>query len=99
MPTRPKNQSVKFNVILDPATYAALSAMAEHELTVRAQIIRKALRERYRMTFENQPTCADGSGCLCPLNHQVRQQTQQAQPTRPAPPDPDTRKLLFPTGP
>jgi hypothetical protein len=81
-----------FNVKMDPATYAALTAMHQKEGLSRGQIIRKAIQARYDMLFRGALACADGQQCLCPINHTVRQQNGP-QHTPQAPADPDVRQL------
>lgn len=92
-----KAPSHKFNVILDPATYAALTAMAQSQSVARGHIIRGAIRDRYKMLFQNEPTCANGQGCLCPINHTVQQQAALQKTDPAAPADPDKRTLIQPT--
>jgi len=60
-----------FNVLLSPDHTAMLSQLAATCQCSRGHVLRDALRWRFAMHCNHQPTCATGQPCLVPALHQV----------------------------
>lgn len=56
---------VRFAVNLPPAVHAELSEFAAKVGASRGYIVRTATAAYIRMAVHEQPTCADGTSCLC----------------------------------
>ena len=63
-------------VSLSPAERDLLSALAEHENTSRAHVVRTLIRNAHAFEFGGEPRCANSQHCLCPQLWQRRQANQ-----------------------
>jgi hypothetical protein len=59
-------QSVRFTVCLHEDLNEQLEQMARTRRMPKGHIVRQAIMAWGRMEVENQPTCANGTSCLCP---------------------------------
>ncbi len=67
-PTK-KRYDKRLNTMLDDAGKAMLHQLAEAAKVSEATIVRHMISERFRMAFNQQAVCADGTNCLCPHMH------------------------------
>ena len=73
--TKSNSPSLKaevLNIKLEPHLKAMLLKMREDSDSTMAHIIRTMVEARYRMLYDNQPHCVDGSLCRCPAMHTVK---------------------------
>ncbi len=70
--------SVKKHVMLTPTVASHLRELSEHCALSEAEIVRQAITARFLFQCRQSPTCATGTGCLCP-------QLTMAQFTAPTP--------------
>lgn len=56
---------VRRNILLTPTQDDDLNTLCAHTGASRSHVLRTALLAHLRHTQEEQPTCADGTHCLC----------------------------------
>ncbi len=54
------------NILLDDEESTMLTEIAEKGHTTRSAVVRSSIRARHAMDFDNVPTCATDSRCMCP---------------------------------
>lgn len=64
-----KRFDLRMNTSLDETGKAMIHQLAQTEGVSEATVVRHLISERFRMTFNQQPVCANGMNCLCPHMH------------------------------
>jgi len=74
-------KSIALNVQLSPIDKQMLEKLKEDTGKGMGTLIREGIRLRFRMRFNNEPSCASGLACKCPQMHQmqVARQTTDAE--------------------
>ncbi len=72
MPKKLPSKTVDLNIMLTPAEKEMLAMMATVEKISMAAILRSAISSRFRMIHSNEPSCVDGTRCLCVNMHSLR---------------------------
>lgn len=74
-------KSIAMNIQLSPVDKGMLEKMKDDTGKGFGALVREGIRLRFRMRFNNEPSCANGTACKCPQMHQmqVARQTTDAE--------------------
>jgi len=65
-------KSIALNVQLSPIEKQMLELLKADTGKGMGSLIREGVRLRFRMRFNNEPSCASGLACKCPQMHQMQ---------------------------
>lgn len=74
-------KSIAMNIQLSPIDKQMLEKLKGDTGKTFGALVREGIRLRFRMRFNNEPSCANGTACKCPQMHQmqVARQTTDAE--------------------
>ena len=67
-----EKKTVKLNIQLSATDKEMLERMKKETGKGMGTLIREAITARFRMRYNNEPSCADCTACKCPQMHQVQ---------------------------
>ena len=76
-----KKKSIPLNIQLSATDKEMLERLKADSGKGMGTLLREAIRLRFRMRFNNEPSCANGTPCKCPQMHQIQaaRQTTDAE--------------------
>ncbi len=74
MPSKDPNdqKTIPLNIQLSHYDKKMLESLARDTGKGMATILREAIKLRYLMRFNNDPSCSDGQACKCPQMHRIQ---------------------------